>query len=83
MPKIVDTRRSDARRECKTEARNQMVESLADGSWMHGSASCEREDGRVRGQAGATWGDVASALAPHDLVITSGNFGDTGVGGSG
>lgn len=39
--------------------------------------------GLVRAQAGATWGDVAAALAPHDLVITSGNFGDTGVGGLG
>lgn len=39
--------------------------------------------GLVRVQAGATWGDVAGALAPHDLVITSGNFGDTGVGGLG
>ena len=37
--------------------------------------------GLVRVQAGATWGDVAEALQPHDLVITSGNFGDTGVGG--
>jgi FAD/FMN-containing dehydrogenase len=37
--------------------------------------------GLVRVQAGATWGDVAGALQPHDLVITSGNFGDTGVGG--
>lgn len=37
--------------------------------------------GMVRVQAGATWGDVAAALQPHDLVITSGNFGDTGVGG--
>jgi len=31
--------------------------------------------------AGATWGEVAAALAPHGLVISSGNFGDTGVGG--
>lgn len=37
--------------------------------------------GLVRVQAGATWGDVAQTLQPHDLVITSGNFGDTGVGG--
>ncbi|MDR1851222.1 MAG: FAD-dependent oxidoreductase [Propionibacteriaceae bacterium] len=32
-------------------------------------------------QAGATWGDVAGFLTPHDMVLTSGNFGDTGVGG--
>lgn len=31
--------------------------------------------------AGATWGEVAEALSPHGLVISSGNFGDTGVGG--
>jgi hypothetical protein len=31
--------------------------------------------------AGATWGEVAGELSPHGLVISSGNFGDTGVGG--
>src|SRR5690606_29492236 len=31
--------------------------------------------------AGATWGEVAEALSPLGLVISSGNFGDTGVGG--
>ncbi|GAA4889393.1 FAD-binding oxidoreductase [Tessaracoccus lubricantis] len=36
---------------------------------------------RVRAQAGAGWGKVSTVLAPHDLTITSGNFGDTGVGG--
>lgn len=35
----------------------------------------------VRIQAGANWGNVAKALAPYDLLITSGNFGDVGVGG--
>ena len=35
----------------------------------------------VRAQAGAGWGAVSQVLAPHDRVITSGNFGDTGVGG--
>ncbi|WP_052460670.1 FAD-binding oxidoreductase [Microbacterium gorillae] len=35
----------------------------------------------VRVQAGATWGDVAAHLGPQDQTITSGNFGDTGVGG--
>lgn len=39
------------------------------------------ETGMVRVQAGALWGDVAAALAPYDLTITSGNFGDVGVGG--
>lgn len=37
--------------------------------------------GLLHAQAGAVWGDVAAALAPHDLALTSGNFGDTGVGG--
>ncbi|WP_449374695.1 FAD-binding oxidoreductase [Arthrobacter psychrolactophilus] len=31
--------------------------------------------------AGAHWGHVSAALEPHELVMTSGNFGDTGVGG--
>ncbi|WP_394159509.1 SDR family NAD(P)-dependent oxidoreductase [Galactobacter valiniphilus] len=39
------------------------------------------ESGLVQVQAGAIWGDVAAALAPLDLVLTSGNMGDTGVGG--
>src|SRR4051794_16200162 len=37
--------------------------------------------GIVQAQAGAIWGDVALVLEPHDLALTSGNFGDTGVGG--
>lgn len=37
--------------------------------------------GLVQAEAGAIWGDVAAALSPHDLALTSGNFGDTGVGG--
>lgn len=41
----------------------------------------DEASGLVQVQAGANWGDVAGALAPHDLVISSGNFGDTGVGG--
>ncbi|WP_460795180.1 FAD-binding oxidoreductase [Microbacterium sp. GXF0217] len=41
----------------------------------------EADGGILRVQAGATWGEVANLLSPHDLTITSGNFGDTGVGG--
>ncbi len=37
--------------------------------------------GLARIQAGAIWGDVAAELSGHGLVITSGNMGDTGVGG--
>lgn len=41
----------------------------------------DEERGLVQVQAGAIWGDVALALAPFGLALTSGNFGDTGVGG--
>lgn len=37
--------------------------------------------GLFRAQTGAHWGDVANRLAPLDLALTTGNFGDTGVGG--
>ncbi|AYF97142.1 FAD-binding oxidoreductase [Protaetiibacter intestinalis] len=38
-------------------------------------------DGTVRVGTAATWGEVAEALAPHGLVITSGDTRDVGVGG--
>ncbi|MCP2366756.1 FAD/FMN-containing dehydrogenase [Agromyces flavus] len=38
-------------------------------------------DGLVHVGAGAKWGDVAAALAPHGLGITSGDTLDVGVGG--
>jgi alkanesulfonate monooxygenase SsuD/methylene tetrahydromethanopterin reductase-like flavin-dependent oxidoreductase (luciferase family)/FAD/FMN-containing dehydrogenase len=37
--------------------------------------------GRVRLGAGARWGDVAQALAPHGLALSSGDYGGVGVGG--
>lgn len=37
--------------------------------------------GRVRLGPGARWGEVAQALAPHGLAISSGDYGDVGVGG--
>ena len=37
--------------------------------------------GLVRIGPGARWADVASALAPHGLAITSGDYGGVGVGG--
>ncbi|GAA4189696.1 hypothetical protein GCM10022288_17910 [Gryllotalpicola kribbensis] len=37
--------------------------------------------GRVRVGPGARWLDVARALAPHGLAITSGDYGGVGVGG--
>ncbi|HEX5087430.1 MAG TPA: FAD-binding protein [Nocardioides sp.] len=36
---------------------------------------------RVRVGGGATWGQVAAALDPHDLGLTSGDTKDVGVGG--
>lgn len=41
----------------------------------------DARDGRVRVGAGARWGEVASALDPYDLGLTSGDHGDVGVGG--
>jgi FAD/FMN-containing dehydrogenase len=38
-------------------------------------------DGLVSVGAGATWGQVAAALAPHNLAITSGDTRSVGVGG--
>lgn len=38
-------------------------------------------DGTVRVGSGATWGAVAEALAPHGLIVTSGDTRDVGVGG--
>jgi hypothetical protein len=37
--------------------------------------------GRIRVGAGARWGHVAQALAPHGLAMSSGDYGDVGVGG--
>ncbi|MFF1752482.1 FAD-binding oxidoreductase [Nocardia sp. NPDC058244] len=39
------------------------------------------DSGLVRVGAGARWSQVASALSPHDLVISSGDHGNVGVGG--
>jgi FAD/FMN-containing dehydrogenase len=36
---------------------------------------------RVRLGPGARWGQVAEALAPHGLALTSGDSGDVGIGG--
>lgn len=37
--------------------------------------------GRVRLGPAARWGEVARALAPHRLAMSSGDYGDVGVGG--
>ncbi|MBO3102709.1 LLM class flavin-dependent oxidoreductase [Cellulomonas fengjieae] len=41
----------------------------------------DRDQRLVRLGAGARWGDVAVALQPHGLAISSGDYGDVGVGG--
>jgi alkanesulfonate monooxygenase SsuD/methylene tetrahydromethanopterin reductase-like flavin-dependent oxidoreductase (luciferase family) len=37
--------------------------------------------GRIRLGPGARWGEVAQALAPYGLAMSSGDYGDVGVGG--
>ncbi|MEU7825973.1 LLM class flavin-dependent oxidoreductase [Catellatospora sp. NPDC049133] len=37
----------------------------------------------IRLEPGARWGEVAVALAPHGLAMSSGDYGDVGVGGLG
>ncbi|MEU6845458.1 FAD-binding oxidoreductase [Streptomyces sp. NPDC046716] len=41
----------------------------------------DADTGLVRVGAGARWGDVAAALAPYGLALSSGDTGDVGVGG--
>ncbi|MGX6962887.1 FAD-binding oxidoreductase [Vagococcus xieshaowenii] len=54
---------------------------ILDLSKMNAIEFMDKEEGIVKIQAGAQWGQVAGTLAPHDFIITSGNFGDVGVGG--
>jgi FAD/FMN-containing dehydrogenase len=48
---------------------------------LNGVEVLDRERRLVRVGAGARWGDVARELAPHGLAISSGDYGDVGVGG--
>ena len=41
----------------------------------------DADSARVRLGPGARWGEVARALQPHGLAISSGDYGDVGVGG--
>jgi alkanesulfonate monooxygenase SsuD/methylene tetrahydromethanopterin reductase-like flavin-dependent oxidoreductase (luciferase family)/FAD/FMN-containing dehydrogenase len=41
----------------------------------------DRATGRIRLGPGARWGNVAQALAPYGLGMSSGDYGDVGVGG--
>ena len=40
-----------------------------------------RRRGSCGSAPGARWGDVAQCLAPHGLAMSSGDYGDVGVGG--
>ncbi|MCX7623630.1 MAG: LLM class flavin-dependent oxidoreductase [Thermomicrobium sp.] len=48
---------------------------------LSGIEVLDRTQRIVRIGAGATWGEVARALAPYGWAMTSGNYGDVGVGG--
>jgi len=48
---------------------------------LHAVQVIDPGSGLVRVEAGARWGTVAQALHPHGLAITSGDYGDVGVGG--
>ncbi|KRN07062.1 FAD FMN-containing dehydrogenase [Liquorilactobacillus sucicola DSM 21376 = JCM 15457] len=54
---------------------------VLDVSRMNKITIVDKEKRLVRIQAGAVWGDVAKALDKYQMVISSGDFGDTGVGG--
>ncbi|MEU6577300.1 LLM class flavin-dependent oxidoreductase [Streptomyces sp. NPDC046805] len=54
---------------------------LIDLGRLDGVEIIDRARRLVRVGAGALWGDVAAALAPHGLAISSGDYGDVGVGG--
>ncbi|WFE99985.1 LLM class flavin-dependent oxidoreductase [Micromonospora sp. WMMD964] len=41
----------------------------------------DRPTRRIRLEPGARWGQVAQALAPYGLAMSSGDYGDVGVGG--
>lgn len=56
---------------------------LLDVSGLDSIEVLDADTRRVRVGAGATWGHVARALAGHGWAMTTGNFGDTGVGGLG
>ena len=48
---------------------------------LDGIEVLDRASGRVRLGPGARWGHVAAALAPYGLAVSSGDYGDVGVGG--
>jgi FAD/FMN-containing dehydrogenase len=54
---------------------------VVDLSRMDAVTILDRPSGLVRVDAGARWAQVAAALAPHGLAISSGDHGNVGVGG--
>jgi hypothetical protein len=54
---------------------------VIDLSKMNSIEVLDETTGRIRVEAGARWGHVAQALAPYGLAMSSGDYGDVGVGG--
>lgn len=54
---------------------------VIDVSGLDAIAVTDPDEGLVRVGPGATWVEVARALAPHGLAISSGDYGGVGVGG--
>ncbi|RKR86353.1 FAD/FMN-containing dehydrogenase [Micromonospora pisi] len=54
---------------------------VIDLSRMNRTEVLDRATRRIRLEPGARWGEVAQALAPHGLAMSSGDYGDVGVGG--
>ncbi|GAF43584.1 LLM class flavin-dependent oxidoreductase [Rhodococcus wratislaviensis] len=54
---------------------------VLDLSQMDGVEVLDRATRRIRLQPGARWGDVARTLAAQGLAMSSGDYGDVGVGG--
>ncbi len=48
---------------------------------LNGVELLDADSGLVRLGPGGRWGEVAQALQPHGLAISSGDYGDVGVGG--
>ncbi|MEE6259430.1 LLM class flavin-dependent oxidoreductase [Plantactinospora sonchi] len=54
---------------------------VIDMSAMNRVEVLDRASRRIRLEPGARWGHVAQALAPYGLAMSSGDYGDVGVGG--
>ena len=54
---------------------------ILDLSRMNSIVMLNEPEGIIRVEPGAVWGDVAAFLAPYGRALTSGDYGDVGVGG--